>query len=115
MAYDDPSATADDLPALDAPLALCCVGKNLILSDARQGAVFLLQGARAEVLAGLCRRSGPMFAFRDGDGEHAGFGTPAGIAADGQGRIYVTDVSNNAVRRILLDGALTSGGKDGSF
>jgi len=115
MAYDDPSATADDLPALDAPLALCCVGKNLILSDARQGAVFLLQGARAEVLAGLCRRSGPMFAFRDGDGEHAGFGTPAGIAADSQGRIYVTDVSNNAVRRILLDGALTSGGKDGSF
>ncbi|MGC8668824.1 MAG: hypothetical protein ACP5VE_11995 [Chthonomonadales bacterium] len=105
LASEDPSATAADLPALEAPLALCCVGKDLYLTDGRQGAVFLLEGSRAFVLAGACRRSGAMFAFRDGDGEHAGFGVPAGIASDGAGRLYVTDVSNNAVRRAILAGA----------
>lgn len=115
VASEDPTASAGDLPSLDAPLAVAAAGKNLYLTDARQGALFLLQGSRAEVIAGSCRRSGPIFAFRDGDGEHAGFGVCAAIAVDGSSRVYVTDVSNNAVRRIMLNEAPAAGGDDGSY
>jgi sugar lactone lactonase YvrE len=40
--------------------------------------------------------------FADGTGPDARFDTPAGLAADGAGNIYVTDLNQQTIRRIVL-------------
>ncbi|AWH16280.1 gluconolaconase [Stenotrophomonas sp. ZAC14D2_NAIMI4_7] len=51
----------------------------------------------------------------DGPALQASFHTPSGIAADAQGNLYVADTGNHAIRRISVDGQVTTlaGGEQG--
>lgn len=52
----------------------------------------------------------------DGKGSAASFNLPAGIAVDGQGNVFVSDMANNLLRKIASDGTVTTvAGKRGSF
>ena len=76
--------------------------------------------ARLEVstLAGLSGQSGAV----DGTGRAARFSSPAGLTVDRLGIVYVADMENQIVRRVTLDGVVTtlagqagsSGGNDGT-
>ncbi|MDB6059507.1 MAG: repeat protein, partial [Verrucomicrobiales bacterium] len=44
----------------------------------------------------------------DGFGNSARFNTPGAIARDGNGNLYVADSKNNTVRKITLDGRVTT-------
>ncbi|MES2581195.1 MAG: hypothetical protein V4627_00635 [Pseudomonadota bacterium] len=46
--------------------------------------------------------------FIDGTGANARFNTPMGVAVDGAGNVYVSDTSNNAIRKIAPSGAVTT-------
>jgi sugar lactone lactonase YvrE len=59
--------------------------------------------------------------FQDGEGKVARFKTPAGLAVDGEGNVYVADANNHAIRRITPAGVVSTiagngnpGAKDGS-
>ena len=45
---------------------------------------------------------------QDGTGATAGFNNPHGVAADGNGTIYVADTINNTIRKITPDGVVTT-------
>jgi len=54
--------------------------------------------------------------FADGIGTAAAFDTPSAIALDHEGRLYVADTGNNAIRVVTPDGAVTTlagGGEPG--
>jgi subtilisin family serine protease len=52
----------------------------------------------------------------DGGGNIARFNTPVGIARDSAGSIYVTDTINSTIRKIMLDGAVsTMAGRPGTI
>jgi sugar lactone lactonase YvrE len=44
----------------------------------------------------------------DGTGGNARFGSPAGVAVDSSGNIYVSDTGNNTIRKISPSGAVTT-------
>jgi sugar lactone lactonase YvrE len=46
--------------------------------------------------------------FADGVGAAARFSYPSGIAVDSAGIVYVADTSNNAIRKIALDGTVST-------
>ncbi len=62
----------------------------------------IAQDGRVFTLAG-----GP-HGFADGSGAEARFDTPSGLAIDAQGTIYVADTGNNAIRRISLEGRVST-------
>ncbi len=95
-----------DLPHLVHPLGVAAGGPGTwYVIDGRHGAVFLLRGREAQVLAGRAARNAPHLGDRDGDGAHVLFGVLGGIAADGRGHVYVSDLTNNSIRRITLPSA----------
>lgn len=73
-----------------------------IVADAGQGAVLLVRGGAAEVLAGGCQEPGHMLAWRDFSGEQARFGRIGGIAVGRDGRLWVSDTDANSVRRVTV-------------
>lgn len=73
-----------------------------LMADADQGAVLLVRGTVAEVLAGGFQNPGNMLAWRDFSGEQARFGRIGGLALDGRGRIYVSDTDSNSIRRVSV-------------
>ena len=74
---------------------------------------------KVETLSGIDGTPG----FVDGDGERAKFYYPAGIDIDAQGRLWVADVGNGAIRIVNRDGftetmagrTRTQGHRDGSL
>lgn len=46
--------------------------------------------------------------YKDGTGTAARFRSPRGVAADGQGNVYVADMSNNCIRKISPEGVVTT-------
>ena len=55
-------------------------------------------------LAGLAANSG----YADGSGTAARFNSPAGIAVDSSGNVYVADTGNHTIRRITPAGVVTT-------
>jgi sugar lactone lactonase YvrE len=53
-------------------------------------------------------------AFADGTGAAARFNNPAGIAADGDGNLYVADTNNRRIRKIDASGNVTTIAGDGT-
>ena len=56
----------------------------------------------AEVLAGVVCSAGPIRDWRDGNGEDCLFGRLTGIVSDGVKCAYVSDTSNNCIRRLTM-------------
>ncbi len=52
--------------------------------------------------------------FADGPGAAAQFNNPQGVAVDAGGVIYVADTANNRIRRIALDGTVSTLAGDGT-
>ncbi|MBI3650659.1 MAG: SMP-30/gluconolactonase/LRE family protein [Acidobacteria bacterium] len=50
--------------------------------------------------------------YQDGQATEALFDTPCGIAVDQQGNVYVADTGNNAIRKITLQGEVTTYAKN---
>ncbi|MEO6996083.1 MAG: FG-GAP-like repeat-containing protein, partial [Lacunisphaera sp.] len=59
-------------------------------------------------LAGIVGITGGIAGSADGAGSDARFSFPEGIAVDGSGNVYVTDASNNTIRRVTGDGNVTT-------
>jgi DNA-binding beta-propeller fold protein YncE len=51
--------------------------------------------------------------YADGVGAAASFNTPSGLALDRAGNLFVADTSNNRIRRVAPDGAVTTVAGDG--
>jgi len=52
--------------------------------------------------------AGGIEGYREGLGAAAAFNTPSGIALDKQGNVYVADTGNHAIRKIAVDGTVTT-------
>ena len=52
--------------------------------------------------------------YRDGAGAQARFNNPQGVAVDASGVVYVADTGNHRIRRIALDGMVTTVAGDGT-
>jgi streptogramin lyase len=87
---------------LKSPIAACAVGEDWFVIDSEQCCVFLVRNGKAEVWAGRCNGPKRLPGWADTDGHHAFFGQLGGIVADGKGTLYVSDTSNNCIRRITL-------------
>ena len=61
-------------------------------------------GGLVSTLAGLCQNSGSS----DGDGANARFYSPASVAVDKLGNVYVADYSNYTVRKITPGGTVST-------
>lgn len=85
------------------PLAVApCPGGGFVVSDAKHCALFQIVGGSAKVLAGAAQKDKQVGGFRDGTGNRSAFGVISGLVSDGKGHIYVSDLSNNAIRKVTL-------------
>jgi len=75
---------------------------NVFIADALNNCVrmFTSVGNEKYIVATLAGSSVPGFA--DGDDSQAQFNLPAGLAIDAQGNIYVADVGNHSIRKIVV-------------
>jgi len=79
--------------------------ENLIVTDQCAHTVRRISRlGRVTTLAGTPGEAGS----RDGDGAHAQFNGPQGVAVDAQGNIFVADTGNFTIRRISPDGQVTT-------
>jgi sugar lactone lactonase YvrE len=77
----------------------------LVVTDASDCDVRrIAQSGATSVAAGLHDRCGAL----NGKGSGALFGTPGGVAAAPDGTLYVADTNNSAIRRIAVDGTVTT-------
>jgi len=84
------------------PVAVCAAPGGLFVTDGEQSALFYVHDGIADVIAGHSQGHHRAMGWEDGDGHRAYFGLVNGVAADGDGHVYVSDTSNNAIRRITL-------------
>ncbi len=80
--------------APDGSLIIADTGNHRIRAAAADGAVTTLAGGAS--------------GFVDGPGVSARFQSPADVSVDDQGRIWVADTLNHRVRRIALDGTVST-------
>lgn len=87
-------------------VALNTAGTQLFIADTGNHTVRRLTLATGAVttLAGAAGEAGSL----DGAGTAARFHSPTGIAADAQGRVFVSDTENNTIRQISTTGAVTT-------
>lgn len=73
---------------------------NLFVADTRDNSIrkIVLATRAVTTLAGLARASGSS----DGPGTAARFFWPEDVAADGSGNVYVTDIMNSTIRKIVV-------------
>jgi len=60
----------------------------------------LIVNGKARVVAGNCLSFRPVHGLRDGNGQAALFGQLSGVVSDGKRVVYVSDTTNNCIRRI---------------
>jgi sugar lactone lactonase YvrE len=83
---------------------------NIYVGDQTSNAIRKI--TPAGVVSTLAGSSSP--AFANGTGTAASFNSPAGIALDGSGNVYVADRTNNMIRKITPAGVVTTFAGDGS-
>jgi sugar lactone lactonase YvrE len=78
---------------------------NLYVADTFNSTLRFINRARVvRTVAGLAGSVGSA----DGRGAAARFNYPVGVATDRTGRIYVADAGNQTIRRVTLDGSVTT-------
>ena len=82
------------------PAAVALDGGRLYVTDYLDHTIVALDpvAKTAAVLAGKTGLSGPS----DGPGEEARFYSPTGIVADGRGNLFVADVLNSSIRKVVI-------------
>ncbi|HZG78546.1 MAG TPA: stalk domain-containing protein [Paenibacillus sp.] len=87
---------------------------SLLVADTGNHRIRLVQDGQVSVYAGvevsvLFDDAGlPSGALRDGTSDLSFFWSPAGLAADADGNVYVADKGNHAIRKIAADGTVTT-------
>lgn len=87
---------------------------SILVADTGNHRIRQIKGGQVSVLAGtevtvLFDDSGlPTGAFADGAADVSFFWSPAGLASDAQGNVYVADTGNHAVRKISPSGTVTT-------
>lgn len=99
---EDAGSFPKDALTVGHPASVCASGREWLVTDAVHAAVIRVRPSDAQVIAGFAVGSGPLNGYRDGTGDRAEFGVLSGIAADGHGHVFVSDGSNNVIRRITL-------------
>lgn len=80
---------------LDEPTGLCWAAGSLYAAETGAQRILKITGGTVTVLAGSGEEG-----LQDGPAAEARFSSPMGLALDEQGRVYVADAVNSAVRRI---------------
>ena len=80
---------------------------NIFIADTGNNAIRMVAPANGYALTTFAGNGSAGFA--DGAGaSSAQFSSPAGIAVDGSGNVYVADTGNNAIRKITPDGTVST-------
>ncbi|WP_426342819.1 gluconolaconase [Pseudoduganella sp. S-14] len=80
----------------------------------KQGNVYFSDGGEKNTVSVLARDgsvrvlAGGIEGYREGTGAAAAFNTPSGIALDKEGNVYVADTGNHAIRKIAVDGTVST-------
>ncbi|HEY8462308.1 MAG TPA: hypothetical protein VIM99_18110, partial [Blastocatellia bacterium] len=89
----------------------------IFVADTYNDSIRAIENGRVRTIAG---GGGP--GFRDGRGPEAQFNAPCGIAVGADGSLLVADAGNHRIRRVTLDGEVTTiagsglpGGRDGDL
>lgn len=102
------------------PQALAFDAKgNLLISDADNHMIRVLSpdGTVSTLAGDPATVNGPEGAYLDGPWAEARFNLPSGMATDKSGNIYLADKLNNRIRKIGIDGRVTTvaGGDEATF
>ena len=109
------NGTKNGIPAqaarFNAPLGIACdKGGTIYIADSSNHQIRTIKGGLVNVLAGSAGLSG----LTDGTGETARFSSPAALAVDKAGTVWVADTGNNALRKITNDGKVLTVAGNGS-
>ncbi len=88
--------------SLHRPLLLSPAPGGWFVVDSEHSAVLFVAEGKAEVVAGKVQGKERFSGWSDGDGHVATFGQLGGMVADGRGNLYVSDTSNNCIRKLVL-------------
>jgi sugar lactone lactonase YvrE len=75
----------------------------IFVADTYNDSIRAIENGRVRTIAG-----GGEPGFRDGRGAEARFDTPCGIAVDVDGSLLIADTGNQRIRRVTLDGVVTT-------
>jgi sugar lactone lactonase YvrE len=79
---------------------------HIYIADTNNNAI--RESTTAGVVTTLAGNGGVPPGSADGVGGAATFNAPAGVAADGNGNVYVADTGNNTIRKISAGGSVTT-------
>ena len=102
----------------DGPAAKARFNNPYSLATAPNGTVFVADYSNHRIRAispagGVSTLAGGAKGFVNGTGSKARFNGPIGIALDQQGRVVVSDYSNHSIRRVTMQGVVTTIGGTG--
>lgn len=85
---------------------------SLLVADTDNHLIRILDGTSADTFAGVIfdinAVGNPLGGMLDGEAGVSVFQSPAGLAVDGAGNVYVADTGNHAIRKIDVDGNVTT-------